>query len=54
MSSAYNLQLVHTREGSGNGEGVSCDFYFITDVAPLYQSERTSVTGSDEVEHVPS
>lgn len=54
MSSAYDLQLVHAREGGWDNQYVSCDFYFITDVAPLYQSERTSVTGSDEVEHVPS
>ena len=52
MSSAYNLQLVHTREGSGNGEGVSCDFYFITDVVTLHQSKLTSVAWGDEVERI--
>lgn len=52
MSSAYDLQLVHAREGGWDNQYVSCDFYFITDVVTLHQSKLTSVAWGDEVERI--
>lgn len=50
--SAYNLQFIHAREGGWNGQGVPCDFYFITGIVTLYQTECVSVAGGDEVERI--
>lgn len=50
--SAYNLQLVQTREDCGDGQGVPHDFNFIADIVVQHQTEGTSVAGGDEVKCV--